>query len=63
MMAAIERQKLWREDGKARGEFRPEWPHPATWLRNERWQDEVHGPDPWQPPTVEQLHEVLEATR
>jgi len=38
--SAVEAQIKWRVT--ANGEFRPEWPHPTTWLRGERWNDELH---------------------
>lgn len=43
MFAAIEDQKRWRELGALRREWRPSWPYPATWLNNERWEDELPG--------------------
>jgi hypothetical protein len=39
ILGAIQRQIDWRADAK-KGEFRPEWKHPATWLRNGCWDDE-----------------------
>ena len=49
VLVAIEKQKLWREQGEARGEFRPEWKDPCRWLKNESWTDEVEV-DEWNPP-------------
>jgi len=39
ILSAIEKQKLWRENAK--GEFRPKWKHPATWLNKGCWEDEI----------------------
>jgi len=41
LLDAIERQRQARESVKAKGEFFPEWPYPATWLNGKRWEDEV----------------------
>jgi hypothetical protein len=43
MFAAIESQKAWRALGQLQREWRPDWPYPATWLRGERWEDELPG--------------------
>ncbi|MFC1613887.1 hypothetical protein ACFL5K_01150 [Gemmatimonadota bacterium] len=40
ILQAIDKQKTWRMNAKP-GEFRPEWPDPATWLNNNRWEDEI----------------------
>lgn len=56
ILAAIKKQKLWRE--QANGNFRPEWAHPATWLNGFRWNDVVETNEPIseaKPYTLEQL--------
>lgn len=40
ILAAVERQKRERAECAKRGQWVPEWPYPATWLRGERWTDE-----------------------
>jgi len=40
LLAAIEKQKLWRERANPT-DFRPEWKHPATWLSKGCWEDEI----------------------
>ena len=40
ILNAIENQKTWRENAN-KGEFRPEWKHPTTWLNAGCWEDEV----------------------
>jgi hypothetical protein len=40
ILTAIQSQIEWRANAK-KGEFRPEWKHPATWLGNGCWDDEV----------------------
>jgi len=39
ILDAIEKQKNWR--ATANGEWRPEWKHPATWINNDCWEDEL----------------------
>ena len=39
LLEAIKKQIEWRKN--ANGEFRPEWKHPATWLNQGCWMDEV----------------------
>jgi hypothetical protein len=39
LLSAIKNQSEWRNN--ANGEFRPEWKHPATWLNQGCWDDEV----------------------
>ncbi len=41
ILAALENQKAHRDRQKAAGEWCPEWPHPATWLNERRWEDEL----------------------
>lgn len=41
ILAAIEMQKAHKAALKAKREFCPEWPMPATWLNGRRWEDEV----------------------
>jgi hypothetical protein len=41
ILAAIDAQLKWRRN--AHGQFRPEWPHPTTWLNGERWNDNLSG--------------------
>jgi len=41
IMSAIEKQKRHKERLRAKGEFCPEWPMPATWLNGRRWEDEI----------------------
>jgi hypothetical protein len=43
MLDAIAMQKRWRENAQ-RGEFRPEWKNPATWLNKGCWEDKVGVP-------------------
>jgi hypothetical protein len=38
---AIRAQELARERRAAKGDRLPDWPHPATWLNQGRWEDEV----------------------
>jgi len=38
LLMAIKKQKAWRE--KTEG-FKPDWKHPATWLHQECWNDEM----------------------
>ena len=40
LLTAIKNQIEWRTSAK-KGEFRPEWKHPATWLSNGCWDDET----------------------
>jgi len=40
LMHSIKIQTIWRNNAK-QGEFRPEWKHPATWLHQGCWDDEV----------------------
>jgi len=40
ILQAIKNQQAWRKNAKP-GDFRPEWPHPSTWLSNARWEDEI----------------------
>ena len=41
LMAALANQKGLKAALKASGIWTPEWPHAATWLNGERWNDEV----------------------
>lgn len=41
IMDALERQRVHKEHLRTSGQFCPEWPHPASWLSGERWNDEV----------------------
>jgi len=41
ILNAIEKQKLHKSGLKSRNEFCPEWPMPATWLNQRRWEDEI----------------------
>jgi hypothetical protein len=45
ILTAIEKQKAHKEALKARKEFCPEWPLPATWLNGRRWEDEIPNED------------------
>jgi len=47
LLDAIAKQKQAKETAKAKGEFSPEWPYPATWLNGERWKDEVEIKKRW----------------
>jgi hypothetical protein len=47
MLAAIERQRQCEQWRRERGRFIP---HPATWLGQSRWEDEVAGPAPAEAP-------------
>jgi hypothetical protein len=38
-----QREEAWKHRA---GEFVPEWPHPATWLNQRRWEDEVQTEPP-----------------
>jgi len=40
IMQAVKAQIAWR-DNALKNEFRPEWPNPATWLNQKRWEDEI----------------------
>ncbi len=40
IISAIQKQQAWR-DNVGIGEFRPEWKHPATWLNQGCWADDV----------------------
>lgn len=39
ILEALEKQKRFKE--KFRGQFIPDWPYPATWINQKRWEDEV----------------------
>lgn len=41
ILAALENQKAHRNRLKAAGQWCPDWPHPATWLNERRWEDEL----------------------
>jgi cation diffusion facilitator CzcD-associated flavoprotein CzcO len=41
VLKAIKAQTLEKENLVSQNKFCPEWPHPATWLNNERWEDEI----------------------
>lgn len=41
LVVAIEQYKQNIQDRKQRGEFAPEYCHPATWLNERRWEDEI----------------------
>ena len=41
IQAAIDNQAAWRHLMALQRKWTPEWPLPATWLRGERWMDEV----------------------
>ncbi len=41
LLDAIEKQKQAKTRDRANGEFVPEWPHGATWLNGQRWEDEI----------------------
>lgn len=41
ILAALEAQKAQQARMKAAGQWVPEWPHPATWLNQRRWEDEA----------------------
>ena len=41
ILTALEKQKTYKKTLKARREFCPEWPLPAVWLNQERWNDEI----------------------
>lgn len=49
ILKAIEDQKASREKLLSEKKFCPEWPHPTTWLNQERWNDvmEVQEDDPF----------------
>ena len=40
IMQAVKNQIKWRVSA-IKGEFRPEWPNPKTWLHQKRWEDEL----------------------
>jgi phage replication O-like protein O len=44
IIQAIEKQKVYKDHLKKLGQFCPEWPMPATWLSQRRWEDEVEIP-------------------
>jgi hypothetical protein len=39
ILEAIKKQKNWRANSG--GKFRPEWKHPATWINQKCWEDEI----------------------
>lgn len=41
IMQAIKLQERHKAELKERNQFCPEWPYPATWLNQHRWEDEV----------------------
>jgi hypothetical protein len=41
ILDAIEKQKIHKDGLKSRNEFCPEWPLPASWLNQRRWEDEM----------------------
>ena len=41
ILKAVEKQKEEKAQKRAQKEFCPEWPHPTTWLNQERWNDVV----------------------
>lgn len=43
ILKSIENQKAHKAALKAKGEFCPAWPLPATWLNGRRWEDEIAG--------------------
>jgi len=47
LLDAIAKQKQAKETAKAKGEFSPEWPYPATWLNGRRWEDEIEIKKRW----------------
>jgi phage replication O-like protein O len=53
IMQAVEKQASRKKYLKTSGQFCPEWPMPATWLNQKRWEDEiplsVHAEDPTDP--------------
>ena len=49
ILSAIEAQKADKISKKVNGEFAPEFQDPERWIKNERWNDEIHvslGEDP-----------------
>lgn len=43
--AAVVAQRIQREAKTMARQWVPEWPYPASWLRGERWTDEVRSRD------------------
>ncbi|UCE07463.1 MAG: hypothetical protein JSW07_05360 [bacterium] len=41
ILLALENQKKEKQRKKDSSEFCPNWPHPATWLSQRRWEDEI----------------------
>lgn len=41
ILSAIDEQKIHKAGLKSRNVFCPEWPMPATWLNQRRWEDEI----------------------
>ena len=41
ILEAIKLQERQKSELKERNQFCPEWPYPATWLNQHRWEDEV----------------------
>jgi hypothetical protein len=41
LLTAIEKQTLFKSHLKETDQFCPEWPNPATWLNQKRWEDEI----------------------
>ena len=46
IIQALQAQVVERRLRMARGQWVPEWPLPASWLRGERWDDEVQAAVP-----------------
>ena len=51
ILAAIDKQKKWRETKNLKDEFVAEWKHPTTWLNQGCWEDEL----PEEPQSNEEL--------
>ena len=41
IMFSVDQQKRYKKEAKTAGEFEPPWKHPATWLNQECWEDEI----------------------
>lgn len=50
ILTAIQNQSNYKQMLRDSDQFCPEWPNPATWLNNRRWEDEIQketGDRPW----------------
>lgn len=64
ILLAIEAQKRYRNEAQSAGEFIPQWKHPATWINQECWYDEIKSHaelrQDSQPPTICEMPDCSE---